>query len=233
MGVKTATVQIPGTSCAIKNRNVKAEKHLEKRKFKQAEKRLAKKHYRILIGLLIFGCIYYYFIQPITIGRDSRYTIYIFWMPTLAGLIALGIYRRKFLIDAFVTAKGFAVRSFMVFIFFIEGIVVSYLIFGQIANIGWNTINQNVAKGNPVETINCELTKFFLGRKSNNGMYFKFHGRSEKIKTDYQTIKFYLDKNPDDYKLEIKVQKGIWNHYLLKQWTIKEIKTATNSRLAQ
>jgi len=207
---------------AILNQNMRSEKQLQKRKDKRVENKLAKKHYRIVIGLLIFGCIYYYFIQPKTIGHDINYNIYIFWIPTLTGLIALSIYRRQFLINEFNIQQKIALKGFKLLIYLLEGIVVSYLIFGQIANISWNTINQNVAKDNPVETINCELTKFFTGRKSNNGMYFKFHDRSEKIKTDYQTIKYYLDKNPNNYKLEIKVQKGIWNHYLLKDWTIKQ-----------
>ena len=215
---------------AILPRNMKSEKQLQKRKDKQTENKLAKNNYRIVIGLLIFGCIYYYFIQPKTIGHDIRYNIYIFLMPTLAGIFTLGMYRRNFLINKFIKLNGFALRAFMVFIFFIQGIIFSYLIFGQIANIGWNIINQNVAKDNPVEVINCEITNFFTGKNSNNGIYYTFHGRSEKIKTNFQTIKFYLDKNPDNYKLEIKIQKGIWNHYLLKEWTIREIKTATNSK---
>ncbi|MFY7937599.1 MAG: hypothetical protein ACOVOQ_09485 [Flavobacterium sp.] len=201
---------------------MKSRKYHEKIKYVHGENKLAKKHYRIVIGLLIFGLIYYYFIQPNTIGHDIRYNIYIFWTPVLAGIIALGIYRKQFLINEFITKKGFTLKTLMTFLYFLEGIFVSYLIFGQIANITWSTINQNVAKGNSIETINCELTKFYIGKNSNNGIYYKFHDRSERIKTDYQTIKYYLDKDPKNYKLEIKAQKGIWNYYLLKDWSIKE-----------
>lgn len=201
---------------------IKTKRYLEKRKLIQSEKKLEKKYYRILIGLLIFGAIYYYFIQPKTIGHDIRYNIFVFWIPTLTGIIALGIYRRQFLINEFKINKGFISRAFMMFLYFLEGIMFSYLIFGQIANVCWNTINQNVAKTNPVETINCKLTNFCTGKNSYNGMYFIFQDRSEKIKTDYSTIKNYLDKNPEKYELVVEVQKGIWNHYLLKNWEIKE-----------
>ena len=37
------------------------------------------------------------------------------------------------------------------------------------------------------------------------------------------SILLFLNKNIDNLKIEIKVKKGIWNHYILESWHIKEV----------
>ena len=70
----------------------------KKRTTVQKEKNKDKIHYKILIGLLIIGVLYYLFFEPNIIGNDSRYTYYIILTPITIGILLLLIYRKDFLI---------------------------------------------------------------------------------------------------------------------------------------
>ena len=196
---------------------MRVNKYNTKKQFVLKEKKLEKKHYRIIICLLIFGVIYY-FIQPKTIGHDIRYSIYIFWLPTIIGMIALGFYRRQFLINLFATNKGIILRSFLVVFYLIQGLFISYLSFGQIAKVSWDYYNFKTVKENTENTFECPITKFWIGK--NPCIYFTFNGRQESIIMNYKSIKDYAQKE-NNYKLTIKATKGVWNFYTLNNWTIE------------
>ena len=196
-------------------------KYSEKKKFVREEKRLEKKHYAIIVLLILFGALYHYCIEPFTIGHDNRYTLYIFCLPTAVGMLLMGIYRRKFLISRFVLNKGFVLWTFMTFFYLLQGVMFSYLTIGQTANVAWNMMNERTAKQHAEESISCEVTKFSLGRNS-NAIWFNFKGRHESVKVSYAFIKEYLGKDLNDYELQVDVQKGIWNYYLVNKWTIVE-----------
>jgi len=144
---------------------VKSKQHSEKRKFITSEKRLEKKHTRILIGLMIFAIGYYYFIEPKTIGHDIRYSIYIFWLPMIFGIVTLAIYRRQFLINKFSTNKGVVLWTFMIFFYLLQGFIFSYLSIGQITKISWDILNEKAIQQNQIETLRCDVTKFSKGRR--------------------------------------------------------------------
>jgi hypothetical protein len=55
-------------------------------------------YFRILIGLMIIGVINYCFFDPILIGHDNRYKIYVFLLPTVIGMLSLTFYRKDFLL---------------------------------------------------------------------------------------------------------------------------------------
>jgi len=173
---------------------------------------------------MIFCVVYYYYLEPITIGKtigyDWRYNIFIFWSPTIIGIITLGIYRRNFLINRFSTNKGLALWTFMILFYLAQGLMFSYLSFGQIANVTWGIINKKTAEQNPIEIFQCEVTKFRTHKGPS--FDFKFKGVHESIRVNYETIKEYKDKNPNNYIIEIEGRKGIWNHYILNSWILKE-----------
>lgn len=194
-------------------------KHSEKRILTEKEKRFEKGLYRLVIGLAVFGVVYYYFIEPKTIGDDIRYSIYIFWLPTIAGLVLLAIYRRQFLIQKFRTNKGFILWTIMILFYLLEGFIFSYLSFGQAAKVSWDILNYSVTKQNQTEVLRCDVTRFWTGRKSNS-IDFTFNGKHEEIKVQYKTIKKYLDENPDDYEVILEAQKGIWGYYTLNSWKL-------------
>ena len=186
------------------------------------EKKLEKVHYRILIGLMVFSVLYYYIIEPKTIGHDSRYTILIFALPTVIGMLILGIYRRQFLINKFTTNRGIVLWSFMTFFYFTQGVLFSYLSFGQVAKISWDYFNNKAVEQNIVEIFDCKITRFWTGKRPS--IDFNFNNRHESIRVNYSTIKEYKDTNPDDYYLKITLRKGLWNYYFVENWNINNKK---------
>lgn len=195
----------------------------QKRRTVRKEKKLERVHFRVLLGLMIFGAVYYFFLEPKTIGHDNRYSIYILGLPTILGLLAIIIYRRQFLVNKFSTNKGFILWTFMTFFYLTQGLLFSYLSFGQGAKISWDILNNRAAKQNTEEIIECQVTKFWTGIRSNN-IDFLFNDRYNKFNVKYKTIKDYLDKNPNDYYIEITARKGLWNYYLVESWDIKNKK---------
>ena len=192
-----------------------------KKQFVRAEKKAGKVHYRIVIGLMILFVAYRFFIEPTTIGHDGRYAIYIFWIPTLVGMLVLGIYRREFLINRFLTNKGFVLRTFLICFYLIQGVLFSFLSFGQVAKISWDYVNHEVTKRNYEETLRCPITRFWIGTRASSTVDFNFNGRSERLKVRYSTIKKYEEENEADYYLKIIVTKGLWNYYTVKEWHIE------------
>jgi hypothetical protein len=199
---------------------VKQTKFQHKKQFIQNEKKLEKKHYGIIIGLIIFTVVYHYFIEPKTIGEDIRYSIYIFWIPTIIGMLTLGIYRRQFLLNRFATNKGFVLWSFMTFLYLLQGFLFSFISFGQIAKMSWDYANFKKAKQNVSETLHCEVIEVWTTKQSNY-LSFTFDNRRETFNVSNQFIKDYQVKKNKNYKLEINARKGIWNYYLVDNWEIE------------
>lgn len=190
----------------------------QKRKYIQAEKKLEKKHYNIIAALIIFTFVYHVFIEPKTIGGDIKYSLFVFWVPTLIGMLFLGFYRRQFLINRFATTKGVGLWTFMIVFYLIQGIMFSYLSFGQVAKVSFDIINYQLAKQSTEETIQCDVKRFWTKRTPS--VNFEFERSYESFKVRYQELKVYEDKDAADYLVTIKAQKGIWNHYIVKEWRI-------------
>jgi hypothetical protein len=191
----------------------------QKRKFLQGEKKLEKKHLRLIYIFAIITVAYYYFLEPKTIGHDTRYIIYIFLLPTIIGMIALGIYRRQFLINRFTTNKGFILWTFMIVFYLLQGFIFSYISFGQVAKISWDYFNYRATQNHEEELLTCPITQFSTVRRSR--LHFKLNDLHESFRVRYSDIKEYKDKKASDYVLKITARKGIWNYYTMKGWTIE------------
>ena len=185
------------------------------------EKKLEAKHYRILIALVVLYVVYYSFFRNKVVGHDNRYIVYIVVLPTLCALLALAAYRRHFLVDKFSTNKGSILWVFMAAFYLIQGLLFSYLSIGQSAQISWDIVNNRAAKQNDLEVIQCEIIKFKTFKRS-SGIEFILNSKAEKLDTRYSAIKDYADKKPEDNFLEITIQKGLWNYYLVRDWKVKK-----------
>ena len=192
--------------------------YAEKQKYVKTEKELEKKHYRIIVALIVGGLVYRYFLMPKTIGGDWQYLVYVFCLPTFVGMLALGYYRRRFLINRFATNRGIVLWSFMTLFYLVQGVMFSYLSAGQAAGIVWDVCNQQVAAQSPVETVECDVTRFMSIRGS--FVDIRFQDQHERLYTTYRHIKPYLNKPPQDFKVRLHVQRGIWMHYVIKDWGI-------------
>ena len=171
---------------------------------------------------MIFFIVNYMFFEDVTLGHDRRYVMYIFCLPLIIGLVFFGIYRREFLIKTYLSFKETYAKIYVVGFYLLQGIVVSYLSFGQIAGVMWNYINKNEAEKNPTEIINCKITGFYT--RKNPDVSFKFKNRTEVFRVSSEMNRQNYNRNPKDYELEITIQKGIWNYYLVKHWELKNIR---------
>ena len=99
----------------------------------------------------------------------------------------------------------------------------SYVFFGNSANIIWDVINKFESEKNKTEKYFLPITKIYTSYKYKDKIRFVFLNNEESISVKYSEIKPFLNKNIDNLKIEIKVKKGIWNHYILESWHIKEV----------
>ena len=152
-------------------------------KEKNKDKNKDKIHYKILIGLLILGVLYYLFFEPNLIGNDSRYTYYIFLTPITIGIVVLFLYRKNFLIYKLNSCKNLKNKIFILFFYGLQGILFSYLLFGQIAKNSWDKLNERIAEKNPEEVLICEITRFWTS-KSSNQIEFQFENKFEKFDSE-------------------------------------------------
>jgi len=92
------------------------------------------------------------------------------------------------------------------------------------ANITWEYLNTREAEQQMPKVIHCQVESFNerRGRHSSNSIGFTFNNRHQGFQVSYPYIKPYLSANPDDYKLEIVTQKGIWNYYVVNDWYLKK-----------
>lgn len=191
----------------------------QKRQRITREKRLEKTHYRILIGLMVIWVVYHYFFDLTTIGHDNRYTIYVFLLPTLTGMLLLAFYRKDFLLHKLAISNRLFEKFIVIIFYLIQGFLFSFFSVGLAGKITFNCFNNYIANQHQTEIITCEITRFWTGRQS--GIDFKYNNRYDKFSVKSSIIKAYKDKQPKDYKLEISARKGLWNYYLVDDWTIK------------
>ena len=203
-------------------REKRNQKNREKRALINKEKKTERIHYSLLIFALIFCIVNLAFIESETIGHDERYEIYIFWLPTIVGILFFGLYRRKFLIRKYLSFKETYAKIYIIGFYLLQGILVSYLSFGQIASVIWNYINKNEAEKNPTEIVICKVTGFYT--KKNPDVSFVFKNKTEVFRVNSEMNRENYNRNPKDYKLEITIQKGIWNYYIVKHWRFKNIR---------
>ena len=170
---------------------------------------------------MIFGAIYHFFTKPTIIGLDLRYTIYIFLLPMIIGMLSLGIYRRDFLADRFKGGQSIVFLSLMSVFYLLQGLIFSYLCFGQIAGMGWDLANALTAKNNIREPLHCEPNKIWTTNRSGY-ISFTFHDKSETFATDDQYAKDCVGKNLKDYTIAIEARRGIWNCYLVDSWEMRK-----------
>lgn len=100
----------------------------------------------------------------------------------------------------------------------------AYFSAGLIAKSIWNQINTSTALTNESEYITCQVDQFHLTDRTDESsrILFFFQYETEAVYARRDFLKKYVDKNPDDYLIELKVKKGIWNYYVLEDWNLLE-----------
>lgn len=189
-----------------------------KRDYIHREYKLGRKHYALIIALFIFAIAYHFFVEPLTIGYHIRHTLFIIYLPVAIGIITLGIYRRKFLTAQLSRYSGFVLKAFMIMFYLVQGIIFSYISFGQVAKMAWDAANYTTSGQQAPQLIYCDINRFWAHR--NSKVEFTFQNRYEHFNTTYRHLKPYADKNPKDYQLEILARKGLWGYYIIEHWAL-------------
>lgn len=194
--------------------------YFEKRSFKSKENRLEKKHYVILISLMLVFVSLRLFDNIIVIGEGPYFSLLTIYLPLIIGIIILAFYRKEFLIIKFSNESSNWVKSFMIIFYFAEALLVSFLALAYPSEFLLNKINQKISNNNPTETIKCNIEKFFDKRRSTT-IDFKYKNNWEHINISHEKMKLYINENPDNFILELTIKKGLWNSYIVQTWKIQ------------
>jgi hypothetical protein len=92
----------------------------------------------------------------------------------------------------------------------LQGVIIFYLSFGQIAAVMWNFLNIKESERNKTEIINCKVTGFYT--RKNPDISFEFKNKTEVFSVSSEMNRENYNRNPKDYQLKIAMQKGIWNY---------------------
>lgn len=182
-------------------------------------------YWSFIIASALF-VIHYKFIESNYIGSDYRYNLFVFWMPTLIGFFITIKYDVlqidwKYFYSKLKEEKKFHIKIFVFVFMHIALFLFSAIMFWMPCNIIWDVLNKRESKKNKLEVFFIPVEKFSRSSKSSDRIYFYFENEIESIPVNYNDIKPYLDKNPRNYKVEIDVRKGIWNHYVLESYDIR------------
>ena len=79
----------------------------------------------------------------------------------------------------------------------------------------------NEAERNPAEVVICKVTSFYTNR--NPHISFDFKSQTETFDVSSEMNKEIYNRDPKNYELEITIQKGIWNYFIVKHWKLKRI----------
>ncbi len=164
------------------------------------------------------------FIDDETLGHDIRYNIFVFWGPLVIGFIALVIYQWEFI--RYVYKSAIHLRDMMISTVYLlfGGIIFSYIIFGNLANLCFILLNNKEANDHMPQVIHCQVSSFNKGkRKVNSTIGFKFKNDYELFAVSEKYIEPYLQENPNNYEIQIIARKGIWNYYVVDEWNLKHI----------
>lgn len=194
---------------------------IQHNRFKKKSERTNTLNYIILVGLIVLFVVYRSYYKVQTIGSDPRYLLIVFLIPTVSGMVILGIIKREFLKSRLNQAKGILQKGFLILLFLIQGFLFSYLSIGLLANMFWDNLNKKTADLSPTEIIDCKITSINSGTsKSSPGINFILHNKHDRLTIDHETYGKNFDTKLSDLSLRIAVRKGIWDYYILDDWKI-------------
>lgn len=201
-------------------KNPNNQKYWSNRAFKSHEKNVAKRHYKIIIGLIIASILFHTLIEEKLLYDSKSYFIYLFIMPLIVGFSGLTFYRRKFLLSKYKASENVIYKLFVLFFYTIQGLLFSYLSTVLFTNFVFNFVNKQVSNKSPTEIISCQITRIYLGRYSS--IDFNFKNCHNYFRENYHSIKDYENEDLSKIAIEIKVKKGLLGSYVVENWRIKK-----------
>ena len=178
----------------------------------------------IIITLMIIGVLHHTFVDRQTIGGDERYFVFIICSPIILGLIFLWFYRKSFITKIIMEKESIGNKLIHLCFILIQGVFVSFFSFGILANAIWNQLNIRESKTTTSKIIDCKIEGFHFesGSRDNNKIYFYYNNEFEGINAYDNSFEKYKKEDPSNYIISIKVNKGIWEYYIINGWKIKK-----------
>ncbi|MFM7021672.1 MAG: hypothetical protein ACKOXB_01735 [Flavobacteriales bacterium] len=197
----------------------------EKKDFILKEKKRDTIMYYIFIVLGIAFVLYGYGFKPEIIGHDWRYSIFIFILPVLIGMFLLLFIRKEFLrvkIGAKKTIKG---KFFLSIWYIIQGFLASLFSMYFIFQFSFDYLNQRKSQVSVPEYFKCKVEKFVLKHRDgidlqSASVQFRFQDNAESFRSSRSVIEKLDYEHSENYILELKVSKGLWNYYMVNEWKI-------------
>jgi len=196
------------------NPKEKSQRSTEKRDWRN------EKIFSAVLVALGLGFLAYHQYKPAIIGHSLLYNIFIEILLSLTGGLAFTIY----LIRGIEATIALWKKTVAFAIVFVCAALLSFAVFGLMADVGFNYLNYKAAKKNPATTVTLPVTEFHEGngRHATYKVYFNFEGSSESLATNRETIKYFIAHKDTKKHIRIKLRKGIWNHYLVEDWEVVE-----------
>lgn len=82
-------------------------------------------------------------------------------------------------------------------------------------------VNTQVAAENPRETLICDVRSFRTSKRASR-VEFIFNGKPEHVGANLQTLRHYFDEDPGQHEIVIRAREGIWEHYIVDEWTLRK-----------
>ena len=149
--------------------------------------------------------------SPETIGDDERYTIFVLFLPIVAGIpVVLKLF------GGYSLLRGMGLFHIVMVLFLLA--ILSFLSFGLIADIAFENCNEKAANNSNPITITLPVTEFkaYTGKNSSYHIKFEFNGNEESVLSDEESLEKF--ENEDLNNIRLQLRKGIWNHYVIDKW---------------
>jgi|GEM_PF-4279913 len=164
-------------------------------------------YYTIALLAVVF-ILYKYLFEPVTIGYDLYYYIFIWLLPVLFGLVIYSrlLYHRPNVIFARIST-------------FMTALLLSVVTFGLITNFLFNQINGYAADKSPALEFTCDVLDFQTSMNKQI-VIFRYDDRDMSLRLPGEEMRQYRSETPEDYIISIVVRKGLFSTYLLDRYTI-------------
>lgn len=178
--------------------------------------------YRLFIASIVMFLLYNP-TRPDIIGHDLRHTFFFVLMPILGGMWILG-FRQAAIVKTWKSKEDFGYKIIATIFDTIVYLLFSFLSFGLLGQIVWDTANRTVIKNEQTETIFCPIDEF--GSHGKHGRHahvgFLFNGHYEQLNIDDETKRIYRNADADGYNVQLVTKKGLWNHRVVLSYLISE-----------
>jgi hypothetical protein len=166
----------------------------------------------IIIATIV---IYYFFVQ--TSGEIINYPTWLSWSSFLILAVPVGYWMWKQVNEGLRKEKGFRILLYSALL--LLAVFVGAMLAQGFFLLPLNYYNIHYSKKNPVEHIECEITKVAVERRKQ--IVYNFNGKRELLRAyDPVMLEMKAKGNYRDYRLVLGARRALFGSYCLESWEI-------------